>query len=176
MGGLLLSLPLLLAYKILHKIGGWLRLTATVALLSALLFYAPQASAQDRVYIPYDPNKAETLMQPQQVFLPYATYVEMWNNANPDKPIDVQRSPKKLPFYLHHAAYEARISGQQVEIQAQFLVEVVQAPASVPLGLSGTAVNSAQLYHQNRKLETLTLQPTPQGYTVILSRTGKLPH
>ena len=170
--GLLLSLPLLLAYKILHKLGRGLRLITTTALLAALLTYAPQASAQERVYIPYNPDKAETLKQPQQVFLPYSSYVRMWNDAHPDQPIETPRLPEKLPFYLYHSAYEGRISDGQVEIQAQFLVEVVQAPASVPLGLAGTAVNAATLYRQKRKLESLSLQPTPKGYTVILPEPG----
>lgn len=177
--GILGSVALFLAYRILWKIGAWFGLhQQTAALILVVVLMASTAMAQEpskvrQIYVSYNPEKIEQLDQVNKVFLPYETYVTLWNRAYPDRPIEVAQK-KQDNYFLYHADYKGKISGEQTQFTVNFLAEVFNAPIAMPLGLAQTAVQKATLYKEGEEAgQEVTLKPTENGYSIMLPKKGK---
>lgn len=179
--GLLGSVGLLIAYRILAKIGTWViyqpqaNALFLLAILMASSFLMAQPQNTRQIYVSYDPEKLEQLDQVNKVFLPYDTYISLWNNAYPDRPIGIAQTKPQDAYFLYHADYKGKIVGEKTQFSVNFLIEVVKAPIAIPLGLAQTAVEKAVLYKQgeNEAGQAVTLKPTDMGYSLMLAQEGQ---
>lgn len=127
------------------------------------------------VYVPYDPEETADLDESSIVFVPYQQYVNLWNKKYPAHAIGIPDDTKQAPYYLYQARYQGKIEKEKVLCHAQFCVEVRQAPAMIPLGLAGNAVQSASLYKENVLIsQSPAIQPDANGsYTILLNQEGQ---
>ncbi len=133
---------LALLATVYHKLPSWPRrwrrggaAAASVALSVALVLVlagaadaddrkqpvsAPPVSAPpaDRVYVPYDPERPSSLDTPERVFLPYARYRQLWNDAHPEDRIDAQ-----LPPVLISATYTGHVLERALILTARYEVD-----------------------------------------------------
>jgi hypothetical protein len=146
------------------------RVPAAAALL-VLALLAPAARADDkkpappkpapavppeRVYVPYDPEKPESLRTPQRVFLSYARYVELWNAAHPEDRIESARPP-----ILASAQYDARVEERVLVVEARFEIDPADG-GLVPLPPGGAP---AEVRLDGKPVAATTL--APGGATVV---------
>ncbi len=174
--GLFLSVALSFVNRLLLVVGRPLHLAPAAALvLLALLMPAGQLQADEtpqRVYVPYNPDQMDKIGELEQVFLPYADYVTLWNNAHPEEQIGVVKEQLTPDFVLFNTHYQGSIVGDQVEFEAHMLLDVFQAPASIPIGFANTSIQSVVVENEDGSSRRVSVLPTAQGYQIILPKKG----
>ncbi len=105
----------------------------------------PVAVPEDAIVIPYDPDAEDGLAAADQRLIPYDRYVELWNRAYPDDPIDTAEPP--VPFALAGAEYRTRLEGgDHLWIGGRLDVELYEeGRVVVPLAVRGAVVSEARL-------------------------------
>ncbi len=165
-GGLIL-IPIYIFPVILRK--KWFGIGAgTAAPVCMILFFIfpgtfVQAAELPKapIIIPYegDPAAAE---KSQKVLVPYQQYIELWNRAHPQDPIEM---PSSAPFLAIGAAnYSVTIGDERLELLLTARIQTFGKGWPVlPLPLSGIAVQEAALDGQ-----AVSLQMGPQGLVLPL--------
>jgi hypothetical protein len=112
----------------------------------------------DAVVIPYDPDVIDWRAKATQVLVPYSRYVELWNQAYPDRKIGAE-SPQ--PFALAGARYEATLAGdEQILLSGTVDIEIfADGPVDVPLALGDGIITSAMVDGKPARLKTIAASP-----------------
>ncbi|MHC4780310.1 MAG: hypothetical protein ACYTFG_17210, partial [Planctomycetota bacterium] len=144
-------------------------LLIAVVLVAAPDALAGQASGGDesRVYIPYDPAKAEKGIPVDKVFLPYKEFLRLWDLAYPDQA--TQPTGPDAPFAHVQAHYVGEMSQGWLKGGAVFTVKTRGPnPVEVPLGLKGAMVEVVKVNDKEA-----ALRETKSGYAFAASKEGE---
>jgi hypothetical protein len=121
---------------------------------------------EPKVYIPYDPKKAEKGIPVKKVFLPYREFLRLWDLAFPGqatKPVGPE-----APFAHVRARYECGVAEGWLTGKAVFHVSTRgSAPVEVPLGMKGAMVEKASVNGQ-----AAALRETKTGYAFAAPKAG----
>ncbi|MCD6394623.1 MAG: hypothetical protein J7M40_14105 [Planctomycetes bacterium] len=187
-GGLVL-MGLYPALWLVRIVGRWLRLcepaaarTAVAATLLACMILSsssaqaarsvqPNAPApvQSRavepvfssVIIPYE-GSAAAAKETGKILLPYSRYVELWNKAHPDDPIDKPQPGSEIS--LAGVRYDATVSKDRFELVLTARVETYGRQwVTLPMPFSGVAVTEAKFDGK-----PANLQSGPKGMFLML--------
>ncbi len=123
----------------------------------------PVAVPDDAILLPYDPESEEGVAGAEQLLVPYAKYVELWNLAYPDQKIQDGEPP--AAYALAGASYTATLEGDEyLLVEGRLEIDVhTDEPAAVPLGLSGGVLARAELDGRPARLSVPQVdQPHPQ--------------
>ncbi|MBM4000820.1 MAG: hypothetical protein FJ297_14990 [Planctomycetes bacterium] len=93
---------------------------------------------EDAIVIPYAPAaERDPRDGTDRVFVPHAKYVELWNRAHPEQPLDATRPP--VDFAIGPATFSATLNADDfLELVGQMDIEVfVDRPVAVPLPFGG---------------------------------------
>ena len=141
--------------------------TALVLALTLLLSATAQAQPQpaaleppvavpsDAIIVPYDVKSKTGLQDADHLMVPYDRYVELWNQAYPDKKIDAHPAP--LPYTLSGVAYSAVLEGEEtLNLTGQMQINVLaEGYISIPLGLRGGVLARADLDGKPARLKVV---------------------
>jgi hypothetical protein len=115
----------------------------------------PVTVPPDAVVVPYDPEKPEERGAGQKLLVPYDKYVELFNQANPDKKIVTQSLPAE--YALAGASYEATLAAtDSLVIRGSIEIDVFSdKPVAVPLHLAGGVLVKATVDGAAAKLQVV---------------------
>ncbi len=127
---------------------------------------APLVVPPDATIVPYDPNTAALPLRPapeDQVLIPYAKYLELWQRAHLR---DEAPSPPAR-YALAGAAYEAELqAGDELTVRGALHIAVfADDTVTVPLSIAGGVLTEALLDGTAARLDVVA--PDPQGAAAI---------
>ncbi len=113
----------------------------------------------DAIIVPYDVKSKTGVQDADHLLVPYDRYVELWNQANPDKKIDAHPAP--LPYALSGAAYSAVLEGEEtLNLTGQMQINVLaEGYVSIPFGLRGGVLARADLDGKPARLKVVSAEP-----------------
>jgi len=116
----------------------------------------------DAIILPYDPESKTGIQGVDQLLVPYARYVELWNRAYPDKKLETP--PPPALFGLAGASYRTRLAGEDyLVVEGQLEIDVfTDEYVSFPLGLQGGVLAKADLDGKPARLSVPAVQPVAQ--------------
>ena len=105
----------------------------------------PVKVPDDVLILPYDPATKVGVPQVDRVLVPYAKFTELWNLANPDKPIGAKAPP--APYALAGATFSLTLQGDEfVLVEGKIDLDVyTDEYATIPLPLDGGVLARADL-------------------------------
>jgi len=118
----------------------------------------------DAIILPYDPESETGIRDADQLLVPYAKYVELWNLAYPDQKIQVEKPPAQ--YALAGASYTTRLEGDEyLLVEGRLEIDMyTEEPAAVPLGLTGGVLARAELDGKPARLSVpQVVAPNAQG-------------
>ena len=126
----------------------------------------PVKVPEDAVILPYDPESETGIRDADQMLVPYAKYVELWNLAYPDRKIQVEEPP--AAYGLAGASYTTRLEGDEyLLVEGRLEIDVYSdEPITVPLGLAGGVLARAELDGKPARLsvpQVITPHAQPQA-------------
>jgi hypothetical protein len=152
-----------------------------------LLPSRPVELPNSAVIIPYDATRPLDEGAEGQLLVPYATYVELWNRAHPDK--QIIDKPLPAAYALAGARYEATLAEQDsLLLSGAIDLDVYgDGPVTIPLALEGGVLTSATLDGKPALLRAIVAageamlvakavaaeSPPPGGSTLALLVEGK---
>ena len=169
------------AVWLLRIVGRWLRLcegaagkpAVAAALLACVILSASPAQAAkpvqpkapdpafSSVIIPYE-GSATAPTETGKVLLPYSRYVELWNKAHPDDPIDKPQPGSEIS--LAGVRYDATVSKDRFDLVLTAQIETYGRQwVTLPMPFSGVAVTEA-----NFDGKPANLQSGPKGMVLML--------
>ena len=143
----------------------------------------------DAIILPYDSESKTGVRDADRLLVPYATYVDLWNRAYPDKPIG--EKPPPAPYALAGAAFTARLEGDEfLLVEGHVDLDVYEDEyVTVPLPLSGGVLARADLDgsparvsvveakpRQGAKKAQQAAAPPPSSAFIVLYVSGKGRH
>ena len=116
----------------------------------------------DAIILPYDPASKTGIKDADRLLVPYARYVELWNQAYPDKPIGEKKPP--APYALAGAALAATLTGDEfLLVEGHIDIDVyTDSYAVVPLPLEGGVLAKADLDGAPARLSVAQAAPAPK--------------
>lgn len=133
----------------------------------------PISVPADAVIVPYDPKTGTGIRDAAQLLVPYDQFVELWNQAHPDRQIEAIKPPKS--YGLAGATYSATLQGDEyllvegvLEIEA-YIDEIV----SIPLGLEGGVLAGATLDGKTARLSIAAMSPEKPSQAAQAPAKGK---
>lgn len=101
----------------------------------------PVKLPEDAVIVPYSID--DGVRRAEKVLVPYAKYIELWNRAFPDRPL--QSEPPVTPYALAGAAYETTLAeAPYLTVRGRIDIRVyVETIVQVPLGLEAAVLVNA---------------------------------
>jgi hypothetical protein len=117
------------------------------------------------VYVPYEDLSNALGEQGQGIFLPYAEFLEMWNQINLQRKEEKEKPPADA--VLATAEYKGRVEGDVAVTQAVLKVESFkeQGFAVLPLAPAGLAISAAET-------GDVVLRLGEKGHEAILPKKG----
>jgi len=133
----------------------------------------PVAVPADAIVVPYDPERPIAAAPGEKLLVPYAKYIELWNQAHPDKKIETTAPP--VQFAIAGAAYEASLAaGDYLAVVGKLEIDVYSdKPIAVPLALAGGVIESATVDGEAARLQLDEVQlsrPVPQAALAASNR------
>ncbi len=121
----------------------------------------------DAVVIPFDPSQSSDAMRSEKLLLPYATYVELWNRAHPDKKITSAKLPAS--FAWSDATYSAILdAGESLQMTGTLTLEQYSdQEIAIPMNLAGCVLESATLDGQPPRLSIVQMEPQPASQQAL---------
>ena len=116
----------------------------------------PGVPSPDRVYVPYDPDRPETMRTPERVFLHYDRYRELWNRAHPEERIEATLAP-----VLVAASYTGRVEERVLVVAVRY--EVDPADGGLVALPPGAAVDDVRI----DDVPVATTAAAPGGATLV---------
>jgi hypothetical protein len=115
----------------------------------------PVAIPADAIIIPYDPEKPNERAAAEKILVPYARYVELWNQAHPDKRIET--TPPPVGYAIAGTSYEATLgAGDFLSLAGRMEIDVYSDKAVVvPLALAGGVLERATVDGQAARLQVV---------------------
>ncbi len=179
--GLIATIPLQIALAILSWLSRHSRRFITTASMMILLFLSRDAYSQtatpdeilkalralaggekiqlpeNAIIVPYKQGDDPSVVA-DNVLVPYALYVRLWNLAYPSQPLDPQ---PVVPYSLAGVAYEtALVDGDHLEIKGTLKFEVYSKEVTaVPLALQGGVIVEALVDDRPARLQVVSAQP-----------------
>ena len=116
-----------------------------LALFLSFALHAQSAPpAPETVIVPYDATKPVQAQHPDQLYVPYDRFVELWDAAK-----RTRRGPEKpdagTAYLLDSARYEGVLSEDAVTFRGVIALSTLSQWAAVPLPFHGAIVNSLKL-------------------------------
>jgi PHD/YefM family antitoxin component YafN of YafNO toxin-antitoxin module len=123
----------------------------------------PVRVPEDAVILPYDAESETGIRDANQMLVPYAKYVELWNLAYPDQKIQIEKPP--AAYGLAGASYTTRLEGDEyLLVEGRMEIDVyADEPVTVPLGLSGGVLARAELDGKPARLSVPQVVPNAQS-------------
>ena len=123
----------------------------------------PVAIPADAIIVPYDPEKAGERAAAEKILVPYAKYVELWNQAHPDKRIDATAPP--VGYAIAGTTYEAMLaSGDFLSLTGHMAIDVYSdKPVAVPLQLTGGVLERVTVDGEPARLQLVEPQIAAVG-------------
>ena len=117
----------------------------------------------DAIIIPFDATKPDGLEAADKLLVPYDKYVELWNLANPEKPLDDPALPVK--FAWSAANYSVTLDAKDsLQMKGSIVIELfTDNEVSIPLRLAGCVIEQAELDGYPARLQMLATQSGQQG-------------
>lgn len=117
------------------------------------------------IYVPYEDLSAALGDKSQGVFLPYAEFLEMWNQLNLQRKQETEKPPADA--VLATAEYKGTVQGDVVTTQAVLKVESFKEKgfAVLPLAPAGLAISAADT-------GDVVLRLGEKGHEAILAKKG----
>ena len=130
---------------------------------------APRPAVETPLVVPYE-GDATQAHKADKVLVPYRRFVELWNRAHPDEPIEL---PGEAPLVsMAGAAYEAVVRGKELHVELTVEIRATgEGVVAVPMPISGLAVTDATL---NGEKAALKVGPAGMVLTVRGGQEGKL--
>jgi hypothetical protein len=132
---------------------------------------APVKVPDDAIILPYNPDSKEGIRSADRVLMPYARYEELWNLANPDKPLTAKEPP--AAWALAGASLAASLAGEEyMLVEGTIDIEVyTDEYVTVPLPLEGGVLAKADLDGKPARLSVaqpdspvpMAANPAPSG-------------
>jgi hypothetical protein len=121
----------------------------------------PVTIPADAIIVPYDPEKPDGPQTAEKIFVPYAKYVELWNQANPGKKIDA--TPPPVNYAIAGTSYETTIAtGDFLSLVGRMEIQVyTDKPVAVPLTLVNGVLEKATVDGQAARLQIVEQQSAP---------------
>ncbi len=115
----------------------------------------------DAIILPYDPASKTGIQSADRLLVPYEKYVELWNQAYPEKPIGSR--PPPAPYALSGAAFAATLQGDEfLLVEGTVDIDVyTDGYAIVPLPLAGGVLARADLDGKPARLSVVESNPKP---------------
>ncbi len=119
----------------------------------------PIVLPQDAVILPYNPTDPLGVQRADQVLVPYAEYTRLWNQAFPDKPVDLV--PPPAPYAFGDARYLVTVTdSDHLTITGHVDLVVYQSGShEIPLPLVGGVLARATVDQQPARLRIMTPLP-----------------
>ena len=118
---------------------------------------APVEVPRDAIIIPYNVGDGVGIRsrteQAEKVLVPYDQYLKLWNQAHPDKKIEIAQQTAK--FALSGGEFSARLEGDKFLLVRGYLnvdLFIDDDVVSVPLALAGGVLTEAELDGQPARL------------------------
>ncbi len=126
---------------------------------------APPPAKERTIYVPYEDLTKAMGDKSQGVFLPYAEFLEMWNQLNLQRKQEAEKPPADA--VLSAAQFTGKVDGDVVVTEAVLKVESFkeQGFAVLPLAPAGLAISSAET-------GGAILRLGEKGHEVILTKKG----
>ena len=126
---------------------------------------APPPARERTIYVPYEDLTQALGDKNQGVFLPYAEFLEMWNQLNLQRKQEAELPPADAVLSAAH--YTGRVEGDVVVTEAVLKVESFkeQGYAVLPLAPAGLAISSAET-------GGAILRLGEKGHELILTKKG----
>jgi hypothetical protein len=123
--------------------------------------------------IPYGEN--EDPLKSDQVYLPYREYIKLWNQANPEKPLETEPPVKALVAgALYHGTISKSESSEQNSISVKGRIvfqNLTDSPVSIAIPFKPPAIRNAQLDGKPVSLQVVKVSKKIEHH-VILSESG----
>lgn len=153
LGLVVLAIYLALAWTVRGLVALARRRRAAEAALGSLLLVSLLAGGvgslraqEPAVLIPYSPSDLEIPGNParEQVWVPYTTFIELWNRAFPTERVTVTEEPAEL--LLANARYELELEEETFRIRGEIAVKVfTENWTSLPLPVSGAQLSRIEV-------------------------------
>lgn len=110
----------------------------------------------DAIVIPFDPDRPESMEAPTRMLVPYAKYVELWNRAYPDRPLEPQANVYRAAIAA--AEYTATLDdSRELVVRGTLTIDLFDdSEAVLPLPLAGATLTSARLDDRAARLQVVT--------------------
>jgi hypothetical protein len=122
----------------------------------------PVVLPADAIIIPYDPSIAgDPRGQGDQVMVPYQKYVELWNRAHPDEPLDVAQPA--TDYALAGSTFAATLGADSsLEVRGVVQLDIfVDRPLAIPLPFMGGVLTSSRLDGSPAQVQVVQQQAAP---------------
>ena len=121
----------------------------------------PVVVPDDALIVPYDVKAENGIEKADHLLVPFDRYVELWNQAHPDKKLDAHPSP--LPYALSGASYNATLEGDEtLNVTGKMQINVLaEGYVSIPLGLRNGVLAKVMLDGKPAQMKIVTAVAKP---------------
>ncbi|QDS88019.1 hypothetical protein EC9_22050 [Rosistilla ulvae] len=133
-------------------------------LASMLADERPITLPEGAVIVPYQADAgADGFRQAEKVLVPYKTYVQLWNQAFPDKAID--KPPVAAEYALAGAKYQTRLDGDGfLMLRGELLIDLFSDQSvTIPLPIEGVVFEQAHLDGKAARMRLVAAKPTAEA-------------
>ncbi|MFZ5832693.1 MAG: hypothetical protein ACOY3P_21610, partial [Planctomycetota bacterium] len=105
----------------------------------------PVSVPEDAIIVPYDTGEIGSIQDVRELLVPYERYVELWNQAHPEKKLTTVKPP--APYALAGAQYRTILMGDDyLTLLGEMEIEVFdEGHVQVPFSLSGGVLSRAEV-------------------------------
>src|SRR5690606_21011003 len=98
----------------------------------------------------------------EKLLVPYETYVQLWNQAFPEDPID--KPPVPMGYALAGVTYQTRLEGDGfLLLRGQLIIDVLSdQAATVPLPIAGVVFEQARIDGKPARMQVVAAEASPQ--------------
>lgn len=121
----------------------------------------------DIVIVPYDPKTPPADQHPDQLYLPYDRFLQLWQAAKEHKRPPAEVKPAPLPYGLTSARYDAKLEQRGLLVTGQLDLFTGRAWVKVPLAFAGAKVSGLTIDGQAAVWENDELLVEKQGRHVV---------
>jgi hypothetical protein len=134
----------------------------------------PVSVPADAILRPYDPSLSNGVQEAKNLLVPYDRYVELWNQAYPDKKIGEQKPP--TDYGLAGVVYRTTLEGDEYLVLAGTLEFAIYQDGyvTIPLALQGGILTRAELDGKPARLGTKEVESLKVNQKAVIRKTSPL--
>jgi hypothetical protein len=147
-----------------------------VKLLNTLVPDQPLAIPEDAIVVPFDPSEPIQSASMRKILVPYATYVQLWNQAYPDKRLT--EKPLPADYAIRGALYTTNLnSDETLEIEGRIGIELfADKDVAIPLPFGGGVLARAEVDGKPARVAIATApQPDAAQQQPAINQSAELP-